>query len=147
MKSKYFVILTLWALVLLSCDSPREISREEIPAIKAGLAALEAAIKARDLAGLDTLLSPEAADAGVTARTVMDFVCGAGGNEFAGFSDRQFFYRGDAARVDCRLMMISSEERRITLTLRKGENGWRLKNIGIRTSEALPPADSTNSGD
>lgn len=147
MKSKYFVILILWVIVLLSCDDQREVSREEIPAIKAGLTALEAAIKTHDFGGLDTLLSPESADAGVTARTVMDFVYGAGGNEFAGFSDRQFFYRGDAARVDCRLTRATAPAREVTLTLRKNENGWRLKNIGIRTSEALPPADSADSGD
>jgi len=87
-----FAVISLSGLVLFGCEFKKNISREEIPIIKQSIGAVEAAVKARDAAALDTLLAGESEE---TVYSILGFVyADSTGNvidSFVGFVDRQIF--------------------------------------------------------
>lgn len=128
------------------CELKKNISSDEIPIIKKSIGEMETAIRADDTAGLDSLLSSEAAKSGTTARSILDYVYHAGPNdtlsEFVGFTDKQIFFRGDAARVDASISDSAGPVADVTITLKKEHDMWLVKNIGPRIDEPLKDEDS-----
>ncbi len=142
------ILIAALIAALVGCEFKKNISREEIPIIKQSIGKMETAIRADDDAGLDSLLSGEAAESGTTARSILDFVYHAGENdtltEFVGFGDKQIFFRGDAARVDASISGPDGPVADVTITLKKEDDIWRIKQIGPRIDEPLEEGDSGN---
>ncbi len=111
------------------CERKKQLSREEIPAIKTSLVAIENVIKAYNADYVDSLLSDDADNVGTTAQGVLDFVYGDDLSEFVGFTHKQIYYRGDAARVDAKISGPDGPVRDVSITLRKQEGEWYLKKI------------------
>ncbi len=142
------MILAAMIAAAAGCEMKKNISSNEIPTIKKSIGEMETAIRADNVAGLDSLLSSEAAGSGTTARSVLDFVYHAGPNDtlpqFVGFTDKQIFFRGDAARVDASISDSAGPVADVTITLKKEHDVWRIKKIGPRVDEPLEEGDSTN---
>ena len=135
--------LALVAAAMWGCEFKKNVSSDEIPFIKESVHALEQVIKARSTVYLDSLLSEEAAEQGTTPEGVLDFVYADGLTEFAGFSQRKIFFRGNAARVDCMITGPEGPVRPVTITLRKENEVWLLKRIEPRRDDPLAlPQDS-----
>lgn len=141
------IITAAVIVVVVGCEFKKNISRDEIPIIKKSIGEMEAAIRSDDAAGIDSLLSSEAAGIGTSARSILDFVYHAGPDDtlsqFVGFTDKQIFFRGDAARVDASISDSTGPVSDVTITLKKEGDVWRIKKIGPRTDEPLKEGDST----
>jgi hypothetical protein len=135
-------------VVAAGCEFKKNISRDEIPLIKKSIGEMEAAVRSDDAAGLDSLLSGEAAKSGTSARSILDFVYHAGPDDtlpqFVGFTDKQIFFRGDAARVDASITDSAGPVSDVTITLKKEDDVWRIKKIGPRIDQPLKEGDSTD---
>lgn len=131
------IFLAAAALFVGSCEFKKNISREEIPIIKQSIAAFENVIAARDTVHLDSLLSTEAAELGMTPAAILDFIYADSLGEFVGFTGKQIFFRGDAARVDCAITGSDGPGREITITLRKEAEVWLIKKIEDRRDNPL----------
>jgi hypothetical protein len=141
-KSICIFLLCAVAVFAAGCESKKDISREEIPIIKESIVAFEKALKLRDPILLDSLLSSEARQVGTAATTVLDFVYGDGRTEFTGFTNKQIFFRGDAARCDCTINGGGIPAKDVTITLKKENNVWLIKRIEPRLDSPLK-VDST----
>jgi hypothetical protein len=141
------ILMAVVVMASAGCEFKKNISRKEIPIIKKSIVEMEAAIRADNDTGLDSLLSIEAADSGTTARSILDFVYHAGPNdtltEFVGFTGKQIFFRGDAARVDASISGPDGPVADVTITLKKENDVWRVKQIAPRVDQPLEE-DSTN---
>lgn len=141
------VLLAAVTAAVVGCELKKNISSDEIPIIKKSVGEMEAAIRADDVAGIDSLLSGEASKSGTTARSILDFVYHAGPNDtlpqFVGFTDKQIFFRGDAARVDASISDSAGPVADVTITLKKEKDIWRIKKIGPRVDEPLKEEDTT----
>jgi hypothetical protein len=134
------VIIAGWlAISAAGCAQKQQMSPDEIPAIKATLKAVEQVVRTRRTTYLDSLFSSDAASAGSSAQKIMAFVYSAGVDSFIGFTDKQIAFRGDAARIDCRITGASGVERPVTITMRREEGVWLLKKIEPRVDNALAP--------
>ena len=136
-------VLVLIVAVIFGCEFKKNTSREEIPIIKQSLGAFEAAIKARDAVYIDSLLSSEAAEAGTTSASILAFVYADSLTAFAGFTEKQIFFRGEAARVDCAITGPEGSVREVTITLRKESKIWRIKKIEPRLDDPLKEDQDT----
>jgi hypothetical protein len=134
--SRIIIILSVLA-VLFGCEFKKNISREEIPIIKESISAFEVVIRARNTVYLDSILSSEARDAGMTPESILEFVYGDGLNEFVGFTHKQIFFRGNAARVDCKITGSGGPTKDVTITLRKESDVWLIKKIESRIDDPL----------
>lgn len=149
MKKFIPIAILIAAVIAVSagCEFKKNISRDEIPIIKKSVGEMEAAIRSDNAAGLDSLLSGEAAESGTSARSILDFVYHAGPDDtlyqFVGFTDKQIFFRGDAARVDASITDSAGPVSDVTITLKKEGDIWRIKKIGPRVDEPLKQGDST----
>ena len=134
-------------LILSACGGREPVSRDELPLIKQSVVALENGIKAHSAHEIDSLLSSEAADMKLTPQSILDFIYSNGAMTFTGFGNKQIVFRADAARVDCIVLAADSLKRPITLTLKKENGIWRLKNIEADTERAFPiKPDSSDTG-
>lgn len=146
-KASILLGLAVFLVTLQGFECKKNISRDEIPIIKESVAALEAVLKVRNTVYLDSLLSSEAAGQGMSADSIMKFVYADGLSEFVGFTGKQIFFRGDAARIDCNITGPDGPTRDVTLTLRFENGAWLLKKIEPRIDEPLKlPPDSTAPG-
>jgi len=142
-------ILFIAAIIALAtgCEFKQNISSKEIPIIKKAIGEMEVEIRADNSAGLDSMLSSEAAGSGTSARSILDFVYHAGSNDtltnFVGFTGKQIFFRGDAARVDASIADSTGPVTEVTITLKKEGDRWLIKALGPRIDEPLKVGDST----
>lgn len=130
-------IIMAGLVAIHGCEFKKNISRDEIPNIKETIVALEIAIKARHLTYLDSLLSSDAAEAGTTAQSILDFVYSDGLTEFVGFTEKQIFFRGNAARIDCKITGPDGPTKDVTITMRKQGEVWFVKRIESKVDDAL----------
>ena len=130
MKTAFRSILVLTAIVILfGCEFKKNVSRGELPIIKESIVAFENVLKARSTVYLDSILSSEAAEQGMTPQLIMDFVYSDGLTEFVGFTQKQIYFRGNAARVDCKVTGPEGPTKDVTITFRKENEVWLLKKI------------------
>jgi hypothetical protein len=139
--SAIFILLTA-VTIMVGCEFKKNVSRDEIPIIKKSIVAFEDALKTHDTAYLDSLLSSDAAAQGTTSAGIMNFVFSDGLTQFVGFTHKQIFFRGDAARVDCEITGPDGPVQAVTITLRKENDVWLIKKIGPKVSDAIED-DST----
>ncbi len=144
MKKLLLVVVLLAGFGFYGCEFKKNISREEIPIIKESIAAFESVLRARSTVYLDSILSSDAAEQGTTSQSILDFVYSDGLTEFTGFTQKQILFRGDDARVDCKITAPDGSTRDVTITLRKENEVWLIKKIEPHTVDAIE-SDSTDS--
>ncbi len=143
MKRYSAIITLLMAIsVVAGCEFKKNVSHDEIPIIKKSIVAFEGALKTHDKAYLDSLLSSDAAEQGTTSASIMNFVFSDGLTQFVGFTHKQIFFRGDAARVDCEITGPDGPVQAVTITLHKEGDIWLIKKIGPKVNDAIED-DST----
>jgi hypothetical protein len=121
--------------LVYGCEFKKNVSRDEIPIIKESIKAFENIVKARNLVYLDSILSSDAAEAGTTPEGVMDYIYSDGLSEFVGFTGKQIYFRGNAARIDCKITGPDGPTKDVTITMRKQGDIWLLKKIEPRVED------------
>ena len=86
---------------------------------------------------LDSILSGDAAEAGTTPESVMEFVYGDGLTEFVGFTHKQIYFRGNSARIDGKITGPDGPTKDVTITMRKHGEVWLLKKIEPKVEDAV----------
>jgi len=127
---KYFISLTLLAALLdLGCGDKQTVSRDHIPVIKEQFYSLQEAVKNRDTAALDSLISEDMLDDDMDADSLFSFVYGADGSfAFDRFGDYEIFYTNKKARVDCYIMDSTAvKDRPAVFTFVLDDDRWLLK--------------------
>jgi hypothetical protein len=126
-------------VALISCERRAKLSREEIPAIKETVIALEKIIKWRDANLFDSVAVSTPAK---NAHEVFNFIYRDSLLEFLGFTQKQIIFRNDRARCDCNIHGPEGPIRPVTITLRKEDELWLFKNIEDRVDEIFRNKDS-----
>ena len=138
MKVLFRLSLLLAGLALIQgCEFKKSTSRDEIPNIKESIVAFEVAVKARHTDYLDSLMSSDAAEAGTTPQSILDFIYSDGLTEFVGFTHKQIFFRGNAARIDCKTSGPDGPAKDVTITMRKQGEVWLIKKIQERVDNGI----------
>lgn len=138
------------ALLLLSCGKKRTPNRDEIPVIKGQMYDLQEAVKAKDRAAIDSLLSVQILDLGLNSDSLLNFVYNVDGAyfPFERFGDYRIIYVDDKARIDCYLMDSTSRtDRPFSMTMVKEHGLWLLKRFQaeLPDSMGLEAVDSVES--
>ena len=95
----------LTAVGLFGCGSEKLPSRDQIPIINRQVAKLETAIRSRDRAKIDSLLSVDILDRHQDSDSLMTFIFGADGSfPFYRLGDCEVFYSQKFAVVNCHLL-------------------------------------------
>lgn len=135
--SMIFVVV-LAGVVLFGCEFKKNISREEIPIIKQAVGDFEAAVRTKNSVAIDSSLANESDE---TVNGILGFAyTDSTGNpidSFVGFTSRQIFFRGDAARVDCSVTGPDGLAKDVTITLKKEDDIWRVKRLERRVDNPL----------
>lgn len=127
---RYLISLTLLAaLLILNCGDKETVSRDHIPVIKERIYALQEAVKNRDTAALDSLVSEDMLDDGMDIDSLYRFVYGADGSfAFERFGEYEIFYTNKKARVDCYIQDSTlAEDRPAVFTFVLDDDRWLLK--------------------
>ena len=108
--------------------------------IKDQFSRLQAALKARNSATLDSLASRDMTDNGMTVDSLLKFISGADRRAvFDRFGKYEILYNNKKARIDCPLVDTSGREyQAVTLTFQREKDQWKLK----RFESGLPPIDT-----
>ena len=127
---KYFLLLLLSAALLgWGCGDQQTVSRDHIPVIKDQFYSLQEAVKNRDTAALDSLISEDMLDDNLDADSLFGFVYGADGSfAFDRFGDYEIFYTNKKARVDFYIMDSTlAKDRPAVFTFVLDDGRWLLK--------------------
>ncbi len=117
-------------------------NRDYFPQIKEQIVKLQDAVKKRDRAPVEALLTPDYVSRG-GADSVVQFSFGdRPGFAFAAYSKAIILYTNDRARVDCVVVDSAGQALRpATLTFEHVKDAWLLKRI----EPGLPAPDSSGS--
>ncbi len=137
MKFLIGILTILLAVSLVGCESEKEaVTADELPIIKKDLHQIELLLADKEGGFPDSLLSTEAKSAGIDVASLLRYVYPNSDLQFVGFTKKQIFYRSTAARIDCMLLYQTEDSllsnRPTTITLKKENGLWRLKNIEER---------------
>jgi len=115
-------------LALLSCQEKTP-NRDYIPILKERVYLVQQAVKNRDAAALDSLLTDDMKGEGCNADSLVRFVAGSDGRfRFDRFANCEIYYNDDKARADCDVVdSAGNQNGRITLTLVRQKDRWLLK--------------------
>ena len=103
--------------------------RDQIPVLKARLARVETAVKERNAASVDSLLSSQIRQQGRPVDSLFRFVYGADGTfPFYRFANYEIVYNRDKARIDCLASDSAGQQTKpVTLTFVLERDRWQLK--------------------
>ena len=134
--------ILLVALIGPACDKPEPPTREHFPVIRQQLSSLQEAVRLRDKAAIDSILTPGLRDSDDGAEALLAFVYGEKGSfEFDVFGDYEIVYTNKRARADCYIMDGSaSHDRPVTFTFELKNDQWLLKRFEV-TTEPLHESD------
>ncbi|MEW5993804.1 MAG: hypothetical protein AB1744_05335 [Candidatus Zixiibacteriota bacterium] len=120
--------LFLLSAMVISCSEETP-PREHIPVLKQQVYRLQEAVKARDGAAIDSLLSPEILSVKQSSDSLLRFVYGPEDDfAFERFGDCEIVYTADMARIDCFVMDSAARmDRPIVLTFVYKHDLWLLK--------------------
>lgn len=138
------------ALLLSSGCDQQTPSRDHIPILKQRLVQLQEAIRVRDRAAIDSLLSVKILSHKQDSDSLLRLVYGEEGSfAFVQLALGEISYTNDRARIDCYVVDTSGRrDRPITLTYTHEHDLWLLKRFEIGRAEAVvhEPLDSTDTG-
>ncbi|MCP4685945.1 MAG: hypothetical protein GY867_10955 [bacterium] len=125
------VFLTVAVILgaLAGCGEEELPSRDEIPILRQRVFALEQAIASGDPLILDSLLSVEILDEGLSSDSLLGFVFGPDNDfPFHRLGDCEIFYTKEVAVVDCHVMdSTETADRPIKLHFKKFDEIWLLR--------------------
>ncbi|MDZ4723870.1 MAG: hypothetical protein SGI97_08220 [candidate division Zixibacteria bacterium] len=136
--SKLILLLIASSLCLIGCPVKEKIpSRDYIPVLKERLFALQVAVKGRNRAAVDSLLSVEILKENQSSDSLLNLVYGASGNfGFVQFGGYEIAYDDNKARIDCYIMDSTSlTDRPLILTFINDGGQWLLKRFEIESDE------------
>lgn len=131
--------MLLVGVVIAGCGEKKPPSRDYIPLIRTRLNDLQLAVKDRDRARIDSMLSVQILDIKQSSDSLLSFVYGPN-NDFAfeRFGDAEIFYTDKKARIDAYIMdSTSATDRPVTFTLVLEYDMWLLKRFEIRTDSVI----------
>ncbi|MFQ6008761.1 MAG: hypothetical protein ACE5K8_07410 [Candidatus Zixiibacteriota bacterium] len=142
MKRLSLILSTLFVLVFLSIDCTEKTpSRDLIPVLKESIYLLQEALKARNQAAIDSLMTPEILTIGQNSDSLIRFVYGSEDQfTFERFGNCEIVYTADIARISCFIMDSTSRtDRPIVFTLVNRHDLWLLKRFeaGQRNPDTL----------
>ncbi len=130
MKKLILVLRAVMAFVFLSLGCTEKTpSREHIPVLKEKIYLLQEAVKARNRAAIDSLMTPEILSIGQSSDSLIRFVFGSNDQfAFERFGNCEIVYTSDKARIDCFIMDSTTRtDRPIVLTFVYKHDLWLLK--------------------
>jgi hypothetical protein len=127
-------------LALSGCDK-RSPSKDEAPIIREQIGRIAAALQKQNRTALDSLVSEDIGDDGLTVDSLISFVWGISGEKrFDHFGPSEIIYNKKKARFDCPLVDSSGNQYlNVTWTLVRENDQWLLK----RFETGVRPIDST----
>jgi hypothetical protein len=140
LKNSTSLAVILAALLLMSCGEKRTPNRDEIPRIRAQVYDLQVAVKAKDRAAIDSLLSVQILDLGLSSDSLLNFVFNFDGAyfPFEQFGNYRIIYNDDKARIDCYLMdSTSRSDRPFSMTMVREHGLWLLKRFQAELPDSM----------
>jgi hypothetical protein len=121
-------------LLVFSCSREKNPPRDEIPLIKDTMGYFELAVKDKNVAAMDSLMSNDAAKLGYSARSILSEVYpDSAESTFFSFGKRSFAYTKDKAAVNCFIMADSTDSGRpVEITLVKSHDRWLVKRFDLK---------------
>ncbi len=140
MRSAVFVIVGATIIISGGCDKTTP-GRDQAPIIREQIGKLYTALMARNLTALDSLVSGDLTDDGLSIDSLVTFVWGSQGEKrFDHLGPSEIIYNKKKARVDCALVDSSGNPYlNVTWTLVNDNDTWLLK----RFETGVRPIDST----
>jgi hypothetical protein len=132
--TKYIAVWSILLILLgLSCSREKNPPRDEIPLIKDTMGYFELAVKDKNVAAMDSLMSDDAAGLGYSAQKILSEIYpDSAASTFYSFGKRSFAYTKDKAAVDCFIMADSTDVGRpVSITLVKSQNKWLIKRFDL----------------
>ena len=124
------IIIVLVSLALLAAGCSQETpSRDHIPLLKERVYLLQQAVKEKNRATIDSLLSPKILSYRQDSDSLLRFVYGPDGRfPFERFGNCEIVYTSDKARIDCFVMDSTGHtDRPIVFTFVHKHDLWLLK--------------------
>lgn len=140
-RFSYPAVLAVSAVLSWGCmTEPEPPSREQIPLLRQQLFRLQEAVRLRNGAAIDSLLSVEILNEGLSRDSLLRFVYGAADTiPFVRIANYQIVFDNNRARIDCELVDSASQNRPIVLTWLLADSTWLLK----RFAPAAPAETAT----
>ncbi len=140
MRPAVLVIVGGMFIISGGCDKTTP-GHDQAPIIRQQIGKLYASLMARNLTALDSLVSGDLTDDGLSIDSLITFVWGAEGEKrFDHLGPSEIIYNKKKARVDCALIDSSgSAYLNVTWTLVNENETWLLK----RFETGVRPIDST----
>lgn len=122
------VVLALLALLAAGCSEETP-SRDHIPLLKERVYLLQQAVKEKNRAAIDSLLSPKILSHRQGSDSLLHFVYGPDDRfAFERFGNCEIIYTSDKARIDCFVMdSMGRKDRPIVFTFVHKHEFWLLK--------------------
>ncbi|MEW6412132.1 MAG: hypothetical protein AB1483_06610 [Candidatus Zixiibacteriota bacterium] len=123
---KLAVVFALVVSLVWSGCSKKSPKRDQIPLLKGKIFALQEAVKERNRAAIDSLLSVKIIDNGQSSDSLLSFVYGPdGGFGFERFGNCEILYTANKARMECYVMdSTSQEDRPVTFFMALEDDMW-----------------------
>lgn len=124
---------SLWifvaVLLLTGCGGEKTPNRNQIPYLKSALFDLQGAVKSRNAASIDSMLTGELKQLG--ADSLLGFVYGSDAKfSFEQFGRNVIAYTDENARIDCFIMdSLQGEDRSISFSLEFDDGSWLFTKI------------------
>ncbi len=120
---RFFLLLTF--ILAIGCGTEK-VSRNHFPIIKANLYKLQVAVKEKNLAQIDSLLSVKILDKKQSSDSLIKFVYGVDGSfQFRQFGNAEIIHSNNQARIDCYVMdSTGSTERPMVFFLTVEHEMW-----------------------
>ena len=137
---RFLVVLLLGIGIVLAwigCEE-KPPNRNEIPILKQRLFELQAAVRDKDRAKIDSLLSVKILDYDEGSDSLLSFVYGPDRDfAFEQFALGEIKYGRDAAQIDCFVMdSTHRRDRPLLMTYRKDDDRWLLSRFVVADSTA-----------
>lgn len=144
--SSWIALVAVASIVLAACEkkSPK---RDQIPVLKNRLYELQTAVKDRNAAAIDSLLSVKIISKEQSSDSLLSLVYGPGRDfAFERFGNYNILYTTDKARIECYIMdSTSSTDRPLVLFLAGEDDLWLFTSFEVGAGE--PDTTATDSAD
>ena len=129
-KKSFILVLSVTAIFLYAGCGQKKVNRDYIPIIKENLYKLQVAVKDKNLAQIDSLLSVERNQ---SSDSLIRFVYGMDDNfNFVQFGNAEITYTNEVARIDCYVMDSSStSDRPMVFFLEYDHNLWLFTSFAV----------------
>ncbi len=137
--SLVFLSLLYFVPFVVSCDKTEKISRDHIPALKEKLYQLQLAVKNKNIGGIDSLMSVEILDKGLSSDSLLSLVYGTDSSfEFTQFGNAEIFYTNHRGFVDCYIMdSLTERSRPLKLELKFDDSLWLFLNFEVGPRDSI----------